>query len=267
MVGKKINKWTIVKPTDLSSSSVAVCRCECGFEKVISLYDLYSDRSTQCNDCANKSRSEKMKIINKKYHAVPTGTIINDFKVLSKDENCKHKAVRWLCECKCGIVFSASAPQVRKGIIKNCPKCSRFRKSLNNQTQRQHPLYNTWEGIKKRCYYEKHNAYPNYGARGITMCEAWKNDFWAFAKEIPPKPTCSDRSYSIDPNIKIRYTLDRIDNNGNYEPGNMRWANPKIQSNNTRTAKSKKYEREMITVQTTSKNVTISYVNSDKFNQ
>lgn len=83
-----------------------------------------------------------------------------------------------------------------------------------------HDLWNTWKGVLARCYYEKHPSYHNYGGRGITVCDAWRNDFWAFVQEVGLRGA--------------GLTLDRIDSNGNYEPGNVRWTTWKVQNNNRR---------------------------------
>lgn len=84
--------------------------------------------------------------------------------------------------------------------------------------------YRYWCKIKARCYGESSISYPNYGGRGIQMHPAWKDDFMAFRAYIIALPDFG----------KDGYTLDRIDNDGNYEPGNVRWASRITQSNNTR---------------------------------
>jgi len=86
-----------------------------------------------------------------------------------------------------------------------------------------HPLYSVWHGIVKRCTHTSNPKYPDYGGRGIKMCDRWLNDFWAFVEDIGTRPS-------------EKHSLDRIDPNRNYEPDNCRWANPTEQSRNTRRA-------------------------------
>lgn len=87
---------------------------------------------------------------------------------------------------------------------------------------KEHPLYLTWNSMRTRCNNPNHAAYHRYGGRGIQVCSEW-DDFWQFVADVGDKPS-------------EEYTLDRIDNDGNYEPGNVRWATRKEQSWNSRNS-------------------------------
>jgi hypothetical protein len=80
--------------------------------------------------------------------------------------------------------------------------------------------WSAWGCAKSRCYRRSDPQWKNYGGRGITMCDAWRNDVGIFLRDMGPRPE--------------GYSLDRINNDGPYAPGNCRWATPKQQSNNTR---------------------------------
>ena len=85
---------------------------------------------------------------------------------------------------------------------------------------RNHPLRSLWEGMIARCYLKNSPSYYLYGARGISVCPRWRR-FWNFIADMGPRPSPS-------------HSLDRIDSDGNYEPGNCRWATAKEQQRNMR---------------------------------
>jgi hypothetical protein len=85
--------------------------------------------------------------------------------------------------------------------------------------------YNSWSAMLQRCHDPKHRSYKNYGGRGITVCQRWRESFEAFLADMGEPPE--------------KHTLDRIDNDGNYEPSNCRWATRLMQSRNMRPRRSR----------------------------
>lgn len=133
------------------------------------------------------------------------------------------KRTYWDCVCDCGNRHAAETNLLRRGNIKSCGCWNKERSSIENRThgETKTRLYRIWRAMIDRCERKKSAAYKNYGGRGIKVCERWREDFLAFKEDmgVPAKGL----------------SIDRINNDGNYEPSNCRWADYKTQSLNKRS--------------------------------
>lgn len=91
-----------------------------------------------------------------------------------------------------------------------------------------HELYHVYMDMVGRCHRPTHPRYSDYGGRGIQVCVEWRDNFWTFVRDVGERPQ------GKTPSGRAIYSLDRIDNDGDYEPGNVRWATPQEQSLNMR---------------------------------
>lgn len=141
--------------------------------------------------------------------------------------NSEPKAL-WECKCDCEEIVQVVRGSLISGLTQSCGCLNRekARERKLKHGKSYSSLYRTWVHIIGRCENKNDESYKNYGGRGINICKEWREDFEAFEKYIGEKP--SDK-----------YSIDRIDNEGNYEPGNVRWATIFVQANNRRKQKRK----------------------------
>jgi len=164
--------------------------------------------------------------INIKGHTYGLLTVIR--KVNSRESG--NGSIMWKCKCQCGNTTLVSSNSLRTGNTKSCGCLHKPHGDSHSDK-----LYVVWKNIKDRCYKPTTANYDRYGGRGIRMHKTWKRDYIAFRDYVlalPNAPKDDQRLVGAD---RLRRSLDRINNDGHYTPGNLKWSSAKQQARNRRT--------------------------------
>ena len=137
----------------------------------------------------------------------------------------------WLCKCDCGGEKVSTTSSLCAGRTVACGCYNPSRTHGMSKTKE----YKIWTAMVQRCTTPKHQAYEYYGGRGIKVCDRWRHSFENFLSDMGKRPSPD-------------HSLDRIDNDGNYEPGNCRWATHREQTNNQRNNHVLAFNGESLTI-------------------
>lgn len=208
-----------------------VCKCDCGTIKSFLFVHFSRGRCLSCGKCDFRKRVLGENVIGKKYGTL---TVINELPPL-KVNNRTFRMVQ--VKCDCGVIKEGRLSKIK--ITKSCGClsvesliASRITHGLSNSR-----IYGIWQGMQNRCYNKNVPAYRYYGAKGVFVCDEWKNSFEVFYE------------WSMNNGYTDKLTLDRYpDYRGGYTPSNCRWATNKEQQNNKSTNKMVTYKGETMTL-------------------
>ena len=245
LTGKKYNKLTVIKRANdrISPSGRKFitweCICECGNVITVDANNLRNNNTKSCGCITN------CKDI--------TGQEFGKLKVIKRMKNNSRGDSMWLCKCSCGKSKVIMRSSLINGRTKSCGcgmlvGLEKGRSCTKTHGMSKSRLYRIWCGIKKRTSEtadERHKR--DYYERGIKVCDEWSKSYEEFQK------------WSLNNGYKENLSIDRIDNNGNYEPNNCRWVNNKEQSNNRRSNRKYEYNGEKLNISQLSEKYNINY--------
>ena len=222
LTGRTFERWTVLHRSANKGIRVAWrCRCECGNERDVTGLGLTSGDSKSCG-CLKRERSSRLRTRDL------TGQVFGRLTVLRRSSTAAHARVQWECACACGRTKVAQSSLLLNGHTQSCGCLGEETRGQSNRTHGatrggHTPEYRAWTHARQRCENPRDARFPRYGGRGIAVCERWWS-FENFLADMGPRPSSS-------------HSIDRIDNDGNYEPGNCRWATKKQQARNKRNSR------------------------------
>jgi excisionase family DNA binding protein len=215
--GEKFGRWTVLERAGSDKHGATwVCVCQCGELRIVMAKSLRNGDSQSCS-CLRRERATVAEI---------TGQHFGRLTVIERAGSGKHKYALWRCVCDCGTVKIVNGNSLRRGRTQSCGclrKLAAHRGHGHTRHGRITPEYSSYKASKQRCENPRTPRYSDYGGRSIRFLFTSFEQFYA---ELGPRP---------EP--KRLYSVDRIDNDGNYEPGNVKWSTRSEQQRNKRPRK------------------------------
>lgn len=212
LTGQRFGRLTVVDraENDIHHKARWNCMCDCGKQVTVVGSNLSKGRTSSCGCLLSPDL---------------TGRRFGRLTVLEKNlSNMYHS--RWDCLCDCGNTTTVYGSSLVQGKTRSCGCLIKdtMRAVHGTHLESHSRLHNIWSGMKERCFNPQSYNYKNYGGRGITVCDEWKDNYISF------------RDWALSHGYSPDLSIDRIDVNGVYEPDNCRWATMKEQQTNKRNS-------------------------------
>jgi len=213
MIGNKFGRMTILNMVGeriTGRHPKYECLCDCGNKKTISAVQLKTGREPSCGCATKEGKRFKNNLMGQKFNRLTVLRVI--------DQSDKKRHIIWECSCDCGEIVFVAGTYLRTGQVNSCG-CLHKDNIYKTHGKTNTPAYISWASMITRCTNPNRDGYRHYGGRGISVCERWRK-FENFLFDMGERPSGT--------------SIDRIDVNGNYEPGNCRWATQSVQVANRR---------------------------------